>query len=163
MSNKPSRPGQSLPELLVAELSALKRFCALLGEERQVLSGAQADRLPDIAAEKTSLAGQLSGFESRREALLHEEGLPKGRAGIEAWLASRPDREPQRRQWAELLELARQARDENDTNGRLIGLLLQQNRDALSLLLSSGGADSIYSADGQPRSLAGLKRSLGAG
>jgi flagellar biosynthesis/type III secretory pathway chaperone len=59
-----------------------------------------------------------------------------------------------------VLKLAAQARNENETNGRLINLLLKQNREALSLLLS-GGADSIYGTDGQHRSLADGKRSFG--
>ena len=151
---------ESLSDLLLGELSDLRRFCALLEEERKVLSGAQADRLPDIATEKSALAGQLNQFEARRDALLAREGFARGRAGIEAWLANRPDAE--RGRWDELLNLAKQARDGNETNGRLINLLLKQNQDALSVLLS-GGTESIYGADGQPRSLAAGKRSFGAG
>jgi flagellar biosynthesis/type III secretory pathway chaperone len=60
-----------------------------------------------------------------------------------------------------VLQLAAQAREENETNGRLIGILLRQNQDALSVLLS-GGADSIYGTDGQQRSLSDGKRSLGS-
>ena len=66
------------------------------------------------------------------------------------------------RRWHELLELATQARDGNETNGRLINLLLKQNQEALSVLIS-GGAESIYGADGQPRSLVAGKRSFGKG
>ncbi len=153
---------ESLSELLVRELSDVRRFCALLEEERKVITGAQADRLPDIAIEKSSLAGQLSQLETRRDALLARDGFAKGRAGIEAWLASRPDPTLETRRWHELLELATQARDGNETNGRLINLLLKQNQEALSVLIS-GGAESIYGADGQPRSLVAGKRSFGKG
>jgi flagellar biosynthesis/type III secretory pathway chaperone len=151
---------QSLSELLVRELSDLKRFCALLVEERKVLVGAEADRLADIAQEKSSLAAQLSQVEARRDALLVKDGFPRGRTGTDAWLASQPDADVERRRWNEVLKLAAQARDENETNGRLINLLLKQNREALSLLLS-GGADSIYGTDGQHHSLADGKRSFG--
>ncbi len=153
---------ESLSELLVRELSDLRRFCALLEEERKVLGGAQADRLPDIAAQKALLAGQLSQLETRREALLVQGGFAKGRSGIEAWLASRPGVDGERGRWNELLQLAGRARDENESNGRLINLLLKQNREALSVLLS-GGDESIYGADGQQRSLAAAQRSFGAG
>lgn len=153
---------ESLSDLLVGELSDLRRFCALLEEERKVLSGGHADRLPAIVAEKSSLAGELSQIETRRDALLARQGFPKGRSGIEAWLAGRPNDDVERGRWNELLTLAARARDENETNGHLINLLLKQNREALSVLLS-GGAESIYGADGQPRSLAAVKRSLGAG
>lgn len=151
----------SLSELLVGELVDLKRFCALLEEERKVLTGAQADQLPDIAAEKSTLAGRLSQFEAQRDAMLINSGFAKGRPGIEAWLASRPNAVVERQRWRELLKLATKARDGNETNGRLINLLLKQNQEALSVLLS-GGAGSIYGADGQQRTVAGGKRSFGA-
>jgi flagellar biosynthesis/type III secretory pathway chaperone len=151
---------QSLSELLVRELSDLKRFCTLLAEERKVLIGAEADRLADIAKEKSSLAAQLSQVEAMRDALLLKDGFPRGRSGTDAWLAVQPNADVDQHRWNEVLKLAAQARDENETNGRLINLLLKQNREALSLLLS-GGADSIYGTDGQHRSLADGKRSFG--
>ncbi len=126
-----------------------------------MLNGAEADRLADIANEKSSLAAQLNRVEARRDTLLVKLGFARGRTGTEAWLASLHAADTERRQWAELLQLAAQARDENETNGRLIGLLLRQNQDALSVLLS-GGADSIYGTDGQQRSLSDGKRSLGS-
>ncbi len=152
---------ESLSELLVRELSDLRRFCALLAEERKVLTGAEADRLADIANEKSSLAAQLNRVEARRDVLLAQGGFAKGRSGTEAWLASLPHADTERRQWREVLQLATQARDENETNGHLISMLLKQNQDALSVLLS-GGADSIYGTDGQQRSLSDGKRSLGS-
>ena len=133
----------------------------MLEEERKVLTGAQADRLPDIAIGKSSLAGQLSQLESRRDALLIKDGFQKGRSGVEAWLTGRTNANVERNRWNELLKLAGQARDANETNGRLINLLLKQNQEALSVLLS-GGTDSIYGADGQQRILAAGKRSFGA-
>jgi flagella synthesis protein FlgN len=152
---------ESPSELVVRELSELKRFCVLLEEERKILTGAQADRLPDIANEKSALAAHLSRLEAQRDGLLTQLGFSGGRAGIEAWLASCPNSGAERSQWKELLEFARRARDGNETNGRLINLLLKQNQDALSALLS-GGAESIYGTDGQQLGLAARKRSFGA-
>lgn len=152
---------ESLSELLAKELSELGRFCALLDEERNVLTGAQADRLPDIAAEKSLIAGRLNQMEMQREALLAAAGFPQGRSGIEAWLASRPDEDGQRGRWNDVLKLARTARNGNETNGRLINLLLSRNQEALSMLLS-GGTESIYGVDGQQRGLVSGKRSFGA-
>lgn len=139
----------------------MARFCGLLEEERQALTGAHADRLPDIAGEKATLAGRLSQLEAQRDDLLAKAGLPKGRSGMEGWLASHPAAADERRQWHELLELAATARQGNGTNGRLINLLLKQNQDALSVLVSNG-AESIYGADGQTRAMGAEKRSFGA-
>lgn len=153
---------ESVPELLRKELAGLRRFCGLIEEERKILIGAQADRLPDIASEKFSLATELSRLEARRDELLAQAGFGKGRPAIQAWFASHGSASPERRQWDELIKLAAQAREGNETNGRLIKTLLKQNQEALSALLS-GGADTIYGADGQQsHSLAG-KRSLGTG
>jgi flagella synthesis protein FlgN len=152
---------ESLSDVLVRELTDLKRFCELLEEERKALTGTQADRLPDIAKEKAALVGQLNQLETRRDTLLIKNGFAKGRSGIEAWLASLPNASSDRHRWTELLKLAAQARDGNETNGKLINILLKQNQDALSVLLS-GGTDSIYGADGQQRGLAAGKRSFGA-
>lgn len=152
---------ESLSDVLVRELTDLKRFCELLEEERKALTGAQADRLPDIAKDKAALVGQLNQLETRRDTLLTQSGFAKGRSGIEAWLARAPNTDSDRHRWTELLKLATQARDGNETNGKLIHLLLKQNQEALSVLLS-GGTDSIYGADGQQRGLAAGKRSFGA-
>lgn len=150
----------SLDDLLAREKPALARFCALLDEERKALSGNGADRLIDIAGEKQSLALELGQLEKRREAALVAGGYTGGRAGVERWLADNPGADDARRLWLDVLRLAQLARDGNESNGRLINLLLQQNQDALSLLMS-GGTDSIYGTDGQQRRLADGKRSLG--
>lgn len=152
---------EPLSELLAEELSSVKRFCALIEEERSVLKGTQADRLPAIAAEKSALAAQLSKLERQRDALLAKNGLPRGRSGTELWLEARPNAKEEHRRWREILALAVQARDGNEANGRLINILLNQNQDALAVLLS-GGRDSIYGADGQSRGVQAGKRSFGA-
>lgn len=138
----------------------MARFCALLDEEREVLGGTRAERLQEIAAEKAALATELSRMESRRETRLAGEGLLSGRRGMDAWLASHPNASAERGDWQQLLELAARARDGNAANGRLINLLLQQNQEALSLLVA-GGAGSIYGTDGQSHRVTEGKRSLG--
>ncbi len=150
-----------LSSLLARELTDLGRFCGLLEEERQALTGAHPDRLPDLASEKASLAGRLSQLEAQRDDLLAKAGLAKGRNGMDGWLASHPKAADERRQWRDLLELAATARQGNETNGRLINLLLKHNQDALSALVANG-AESIYGADGQTRGMATEKRSFGA-
>jgi len=150
----------SISELVVRELTSVQRFRVLLEQERKALTGIQADALPAIVEEKAKLAAALSALEAGRDELLIQGGQPKGRIGMEAWLKSCPDPVAENQRWSELLELAAKARQENETNGRLINLLLKQNQDALSILLSSGGG-SIYGPDGQQRNMTG-NRSLGS-
>jgi flagellar biosynthesis protein FlgN len=150
----------SISELVARELTSLQRFRVLLEQERQALTGVQADALPSIVDEKAKLAASLSALEASRDELLVQAGGPKGRAGMEAWLKKCPNPATENQRWSELLDLAAKARQENETNGRLINLLLKQNQDALSILLSGGGG-SIYGPDGQQRNLTG-NRSLGS-
>ncbi len=151
---------ESITELLASEISFLQRFCALLDEERKALTGAKAEDLPRIAEEKSTLATRLSALESSRDNLLRKSSFDIGRAGMDAWLKTCANPNPERAQWNVLLELAAKARNENETNGRLINLLLKQNQDALAVLLSGGGG-SIYGPDGQQRTLGG-GRSFGS-
>ncbi len=150
----------SLSQLLTSEITGLETFCTLLGEEQKALTGASAERLSDIAVEKASLASRLSQLESARDSWLVSHGHTAGRAGMDALLASRPESDPELLQWQKLLELAGRAKAENETNGKLIALLLRHNQEALAALLSNGGG-SIYGPDGQPRNIAG-GRSFGA-
>ena len=150
----------TIPELLANELISLKRFCVLLDEERKALTGAKAEALPAIVAEKSKLASQLSQLEASRDQVLLASGMESGRPGMDAWLKTTKNPKAEEERWGLLLDLASKARSENETNGRLINLLLQQNQEALSVLLSSGGG-SIYGPDGQHRNLAG-KRSFGS-
>jgi flagellar biosynthesis/type III secretory pathway chaperone len=151
---------ESITELLASEISFLQRFCALLDEERKALTGAKAEDLPRIAEEKSTLATRLSALESSRDSLLKKSNSDSGRTGMDAWLKTCANPTADRAQWNRLLDLAAKARSENETNGRLINLLLKQNQDALAVLLSSGGG-SIYGPDGQQRSLGG-GRSFGS-
>ena len=151
---------ESIPELLANEISFLQRFCALLDEERNALTGAKAEDLPRIAEEKSTLASRLSALEASRDKLLHKSGLDIGRAGMDAWLETCANPDAERARWNILLELAAKARAENEINGRVINLLLKQNQEALAVLLSSGGG-SIYGPDGQQRTVGG-GRSFGS-
>ena len=86
-------------------------------------------------------------------------GLPSGRDGMEAWLASRASR--QQASWKELLTLAADARSLNETNGKLINLHLQHNQQALNVLLAAVDKAVTYGPDGQQKSASG-GRSLGS-
>lgn len=56
--------------------------------------------------------------------------------------------------------LATEARELNDTNGKLIAVLLQRNQQALNVLLAAADNAATYGRDGQPQTGLG-SRSLG--
>ena len=149
--------GQRLAE----ELSELQGFCEALAAERAVLEKGQADQLPPIVENKSKLATRLGQLLTERERALTQLGLGDGRAGMEAWLAQRPQDSKARDKWQLLLTLAEEARKLQAVNGKLISLQLQHTQQALAALMSASGRPLTYGPDGQQR-VGGGGRALGS-
>lgn len=145
--------------LLAEEVRLLQLFLDTLGREQTRLSQGVVDDLTALAEEKSALAGQLAALCAEREGVLSPapEG---GRAAMLAWLDS-PAGKEQRPLWSRLLELAAQARNLNEINGKLVALHLQNNQQALATLLAAGGQLVTYGPDGQQQG-GGSGRSLGS-
>ena len=141
------------------ELATLRTFVALLGHERDSLSKGEAESLAALAVEKSAMATELTRLAASRDTELGRMGLPSGRAGMDAWLITRPGKN--QAAWNELLGLAAEARTLNETNGKLIQLHLQNNQQALSVLMAAVDQAVTYGPDGQQKSGAG-GRSLGS-
>jgi flagellar biosynthesis protein FlgN len=150
----------SLIEQTVAEL---QRFLAVIETERQALVSGKIDQLPVIAEKKSALATRLATLESQRENALHEAGFAAGREGVVAWLAANaPSSDPAiPALWQQFITLAAEAKRENETNGKLIGAQMQQNQQALGLLLGKSADATTYDAGGQQKSMTG-RRPLGS-
>lgn len=145
---------------LEEELLLLQKFIDLLQREQQALTGGDIQLMLSLGDEKSRLATQLSLSAERRSSQLATVGFSSDRFGVESWLdqtqtaqttaqASLPPVPSAREQWAELLVLAAQARNLNETNGRLIGMHLQHNQQALNTLLSATHQAMLYGPDGQ--------------
>lgn len=156
----PSATDRLIADHLAAELADLERFCKLLHAEQDVLTRAEADKLPPLVEEKSVLAGRLGQRLAEREQALLALGLPKGREGMTAWLAAR--RDPQLDAlWTQLLDHTGQARRQQELNGRLLALQLQNTQQALAALMSASGRPLTYGPDGQQR-VGGGGRTLGS-
>lgn len=142
-------PGQpEKPDLLDEELARLEEFVALLKEEQALLAAGDGDRLLALVESKTALANRLAALGEMREAALDRQGLGTGRAGMEAWLAKQgsPARQTA---WQKFLALAAEARELNELNGKLIGLHMRHNQQALAALMSATDRAMVYGPDGQ--------------
>lgn len=146
---------------LAEELAALEEFRGLLAEEQAVLKAADADRLPSVVAQKSVLTARLGALLGLREAALRQAGFAAGRQGMDEWVAKRAAGTEIARRWGRLLDLAVEARNEHETNGRLIMTHLQFNKQALGTLLAAAGSPLTYGPDGQQKVSAG-GRSLGS-
>ncbi|MBL8478246.1 MAG: flagellar protein FlgN [Sterolibacteriaceae bacterium] len=153
----------AIANLLDQTIGALKEFLAAVADERHCLVKGDTSQLLAIAEKKSALATRLSDLDTRRDAALGAAGLGIGRAGVEAWIAARPVgmRPAAHKSWQIYMDLATEARDENELNGKLIAAHLQQNQQALEALLGSSAAGGTYGADGQ-RSMAASRRPLGS-
>lgn len=150
----------SIHSLLQQTIIELHRFLAVISTERQALIFGEINQLPAFAEEKSALATRLATLESQRENTLCEAGFAAGREGVDAWLAANTTFSTSAL-WQQLINLAAEAKRENETNGKLIGVLMQQNQQALGILLGQSADSTTYDANGQQKSMAG-RRPLGS-
>lgn len=140
-------PTADIARLLGDELSTLRDFHALLRREQDLLVKNDADRVRLLADEKSALAQRLGVLLGQREGALVTAGFGRGRNGMDAWLAAHGEAASTSR-WQELLALAIDARALNETNGRLIGTLLQHNQQALAALMTAANQAMTYGPQG---------------
>jgi flagella synthesis protein FlgN len=151
---------ENLAKLLSEELAILRNFVDLLGREQDLLAKGAAEPLTALASEKSVMATALAQLAAAREAELGRLGLPCGRAGMDAWLDATGAATDQV-DWQRLLILAAKARALNETNGKLIGLHLNNNQQALNVLMGAVDRAVTYGPDGQQKTGSG-GRSLGS-
>lgn len=140
----------SIPATIARELEALGEFVALLKREQTLLQAGKTDALIPLIDAKTSLTHRLAECLGQRESALAAQGLGTGKAGMAAWLDAQAA--PQTHAaWSKLLALAEEARESNLLNGKLIGLQMQHNQQALAALMAATDRAMIYGPDGQQR------------
>lgn len=142
--------------LLDEEIREIKTFVELLRQEQALLgAGGKGDTLMALAERKFEFTTRLEALSQRRMQMLTAHGQGTGRAGMQAWLAAVPAGDSSRARWPELLALAAEARQLNETNGKLIGLYWQHNQAALAALMSAADRAMTYGPDGQPKAPGG--------
>ena len=136
--------------LLNEEVREVDALVALLRQEQELLAIAgSGDALIPLVERKTGYIVRLKTLSDRREQMLRAAGYGAGRAGMEAWLGGVARNDTARPLWQKLLALAADARQLNDTNGKLIALHWQHNQAALATLMSAANRATTYGPDGQ--------------
>jgi flagella synthesis protein FlgN len=153
----------AIEALLKRTITELQAFIAVIAAERKVLITGDIDQLPDISGKKSALTTRLADLESQREAKLASAGFGAGQPAIDAWLAAEGSTNSTSAQtaWKHLLELAAEARRENEINGKLIATHLKQNQQGLAALLGESADAGTYGANGQQKTSSG-RRPLGS-
>lgn len=139
---------QRLARLIQEERTGLQGFIALLRREEALLIATQIDALASLAEEKTALYRTLQRLSDERVVMFARLGAAVNDANIRVVLADLPDALGA---WQEVVSLAAEARERNRVNGQLITELLQNNQQALSVLLAAAEHPQIYGPDGQSR------------
>lgn len=137
-----------LAQLILDEQRGLQGFLALLEREEALLVSNQTDALSLLAEEKTALYRALQRLSDERVMLFARVGAKVSTDNIRIVFANAPE---VLAAWDEVLKLAQQAKARNEINGRLISDRLQNNQQALSVLLAAADAPQIYGPDGQSR------------
>ena len=91
-----------------------------------MLRSAQAAELPAITQEKITLVEQLNQLGAERRALLPKTQASDDAAAMTEWLMSNSSNTDAAQTWRGILELAREARQMHERNGKLVSILLQK-------------------------------------
>lgn len=137
---------------LKRELEAFREFHQILSTEHAALVDGNADELTRLAQRKNERVIELTQLAEARNRYLTESAGSTNQIGMEAWLDVYDPADKYRagKLWQDLIDLARTAKDLNQSNGQLIHSRLAHNQDALNVLLgANAGTSHLYGADGQ--------------
>ncbi|MDO9601326.1 MAG: flagellar protein FlgN [Rhodocyclaceae bacterium] len=118
-----------LGDTLRTEISRLGEFIDLLQREQALLIQGDTEALLLLSENKTALANTLAALAQERACEMVSDPISPA--------------------WQKLLELAAKARDLNATNGQLISLHMQNNQQALAVLMNAANRAMTYGPDGQ--------------
>jgi flagella synthesis protein FlgN len=137
----------ALAKLLKHEAALVVRFRDTLLLEQETLRSGNAEDLAEINAKKVALVESLNGAGAERSLSL--SAGKNSTIDMQAWFSAHPLETESIALWAELLKIAREAREINELNGSLINTLHHKTSEALAILTRSDAEQSLYSRSGQ--------------
>ncbi|MCB1907734.1 MAG: flagellar protein FlgN [Rhodocyclaceae bacterium] len=138
-----------LATLLHEEAAILHDFVALLEREQSLLLDGETDALLDMAGQKTRMYRRLQYLSDERSRLFAGARQQPSEAAIRQLLSAHTTALAD---WENVVRLARQAGEQNQINGRLIGERMQTNQQALAVLMAAAAQPgATYGPDGQSR------------
>lgn len=138
-----------LARLIEDEAALLDDFVALLKREESLLIDAQTDALLELAEHKTRMYRRLQFLSDERSRLFAASRLALNNDTMRRALAQDAAATSC---WERLIELARDASERNRINGQLISERMQNNQQALTILMAAASQPSAtYGPDGQAR------------
>lgn len=143
-------PGNGPATSLGEEIGAGKALLQLLKQEQEHLIKADLDGVTTVAEEKAKTVARMTELALQRHRSLAAAGFEASEAGMQNWIGKAGA--PAGKSWNELLDIAREAKELNRTNGLLIGQHMARNQNALNVLQGTPQGASLYGPDGQATS-----------
>lgn len=138
---------------LQLEQDAIKTFIEILEKEQNALVQGNIDNLDYLASQKTEIIKKLVNLDEKRAQYLAAQGLSLNTECVNSLLP--PEDTLTSTIWTELLQLAKKAKQLNQTNGTIISTRLQQSQQALAALKNAAGNVSLYGPKGQTMAISG--------
>ena len=127
----------------------LSDFVSLLEREQSLLLDGETDALLEMAEQKTRMYRRLQYLSDERARLFAGSRQPLDAAAIRQALS---EHATALTDWDQVVRLARQASEQNQINGRLIGERMQNNQQALTVLMAAAAQPgATYGPDGQSK------------
>jgi flagella synthesis protein FlgN len=133
--------------LLKREAELVVRFRNVLLREQEVLRSGKSEGLAELSTEKLSLVDSLNNAGAERARVLFSSD--DSMVDMQAWLSNHPLEVESASIWKDVLDVAREARAINESNGNLINTLHQKTSEALSILTQGEANRSLYGSNGQ--------------
>jgi len=141
--------GNTLASGLAEELSVAASLLEVLKREQERLINADADALPGITDEKAKIIARMSELAHSRHCALATAGFDASEQGMQKWVDASGSQTPAGKSWNALLDLVRQGKELNRTNGLLIGQHMARNQVVLNVLQGAPEGGTMYGPNGQ--------------
>ena len=141
--------GIDLCAQLEREYEITDALLTLLRQEQASLVEADVASMTDLLNEKALLVARATDLAVARHHALAAAGFEASEAGMQAWIAALEPQSEAAQSWIKLIELAREAKEINRTNGLLINQQLVRNETALSILRGGESSTHTYGPNGQ--------------
>jgi flagella synthesis protein FlgN len=133
--------------VLITEIQVVREFKSTLQAEQKSLVDGDVNALTQLSKPKLDLVERLNKLAEERLRKLELQGFSPDRSGMELWAAGMGS--VAKDAWQSMLAIASEAKQSNKINGNLIQSRLQNNQQALSVLMSAADQASLYGPDGQ--------------
>lgn len=131
---------------LQTEIQAISQFYDTLQAEEKALTSGDVDALTALAQAKQQQAETINNLDAVRKRHMAAIGLNANANGMQQWLDM--SGEAVQQAWKQLLEIARNAQQTNQSNGILIQQSLKHNQQALTILMSAVNPLNLYGSNG---------------